>query len=318
MHRLLALALAGLLLSACAPRFVLDRGDEPLRESVLSGRGAEKVLLVNLRGMISDAPSQGLFRKKPSLVEETVAQLKMAEKDQDVRALVLLIESPGGTTAASDILYHEIAAYKARTKVPVVACFLGLAASGAYYAALPAERIVAHPTTVTGSVGTIFLQPKVMGLMDKVGVEVEAYTSGAHKDMASMFREATPEEKAMINSIIADLNGRFLALVKDNRRLSEAALAEVATARVFSAPQALTLGLVDSIGYVDDAIKTAKELAGLPEEATVIAYRRADLPDDTVYNPYTAQAGGEPLRLVDLGLSAAPATGFYFLWTPGQ
>lgn len=318
MHRLIALALVGLVLCACAPKFVLDRSGEPLRESVLSGRGADKVLLVNLRGMISDTPSQGLLRSKPSLVEEISAQLKLAEKDSDVRALVLLVESPGGTTAASDILYHEIAAYKAKAKVPVVASFLGLAASGAYYASLPADRIVAHPTTVTGSVGTIFLQPKVMGLMDKVGVSVEAYTSGPNKDMGSMFREATPEEKAMIASIIADLNGRFLSLVKENRHLTDEALAQVATARVFSAPQAKDLGLVDAIGYVDDAIAAAKKLAGLPEEAKVVAYRRADLPDDTVYNPYTATAGGAPLRLIDLGLSTPPATGFYFLWTPGE
>ena len=110
--------------------------------------------------------------QRPSQVQEVVSRLRRAEKDEEVKAVLLEINSPGGSITASDILYHEIMDFKERTGARVVAALMDVAASGGYYIALPADRIIAHPTTITGSVGVILVQPKVTGLMDKLGLRL--------------------------------------------------------------------------------------------------------------------------------------------------
>ena len=139
---------------------------EPLKQFTLQGKERGKVLIIPIRGFLSDAPKKGLLDDRPSVVQEVVSQLRMAEKDKEVKAVLLEINSPGGTITASDILYHEIMEFKERTKTKIVAVLMDVAASGGYYIALPADRIVAHPTTITGSVGVIFVTPKVSGLME--------------------------------------------------------------------------------------------------------------------------------------------------------
>jgi protease-4 len=274
--------------------------------------------MLPIEGKITAAPTKGWLRDRPGLVQNVVAQLRKAESDPQVKALVLKIDSPGGSVTASDILYHELKAYQERSGVKVVALFMGLAASGGYYAALPADRIVAHPTAITGSVGVIFLAPRVDGLMAKIGVAVDVNKTGANKDTGSPFRARTAEEAALIQDLTDQLGQRFIDLVSTHRRLTPAALAEVKTARIFLAPRALDLGLVDMIGYSDDALAAARQEADLPEDARVVVYRRNEYPNDTVYN--SAARGGSPRpALVDLGLPTdiLPATtGFYYLWAP--
>ncbi len=304
-----------------APQVNLFRdGTAPLKEYTLQGRGGPKILVVSIRGVISSEPDEKVFGGvRPSILQDTVAQLRRASGDQNIRALVLKIESPGGTVTASDILYHEIVAYKEKTKVPVVAALMDLAASGGYYVALPADHIVAHPTTVTGSVGVVFIHPKVGGLMDKLGLELEVNKSGLNKDMASPFRESTAAERQMLQTLTEELGQRFMDLVIRHRRLDPDHLADIASARVYLAAQALEYNLVDQIGYLDAALAEARKLAGLAEDARVVVYRRTEYADDTLYNSATLHAGGRPEALVDLGLPRAltsPAAGFYYLWTP--
>lgn len=251
------------------------------------------------------------------MLQEFVAQLRKAEEDDQVRAVVLKIDSPGGSVTASDLLYHEIAEFKSRTGKKVVAALMNVAASGGYYMALPADRIVAHPTTITGSVGVVFLQPKVTGLMEKIGVGVDVSKSGKNKDMGSPFRKTTPDEEIMFQELTDRLARRFLDLVQQHRKLDTNALAEVATARVYLADEALERKLVDRIGYLNDAILMAKELAGLPREAKVVVYRRTEYPDDTVYNTRTSWNGSRQMSLIDLPLPASMSelqAGFYYLW----
>lgn len=317
---LVVLVLAAVLsLAACAPKFKLfSDATDPLREYVLEGEdGANKIALLPVRGIISDEPSQGVLSSKPSMVQEIVSQLKLVERDKAVKAVVLQIDSPGGGTTASDILYHEITAFKERTKIKVVAAMLDLAASGGYYVALPADRIVAHPTTVTGSVGAIFFQPKVHGLLDKIGVDVEVSKSGPDKDMGSPFRPSTPEERARLQKLIQVMGDRFLSLVVENRHLTPEVAAQVGRAAVYTAPEALQLGLVDEIGYLPQALDAAKKLAGLPADAEVVAYRRTEYPDDTIYN---TQTQAEPVRASLVSIqgpwSLPPKAGFYYLWLP--
>ncbi len=312
-------ALLALFISGCAtPRITLVSGDSvPLREYTLEGTEKGKVLVIPVRGTISDNPKQGLFQEKPSMLQEFVAQLRKAESDDQVGAVLLKIDSPGGSVTASDLLYHEIVEFKKRTDIKVIAAMMNVAASGGYYMALPADHIIAHPTTLTGSVGVLFLQPKVTGLMEKIGVGVDVSKSGKNKDMGSPFRKTTPEEKIMFQELTDRLAKRFLDLVRQHRKLDKKALAEVATARVYLADEALERRLVDQVGYLNDAVRKAKDLAGLPREAKVVVYRRSEYPNDTVYNTRTSWEGGRGLSLVDLDLPASISdlqAGFYYLW----
>jgi len=290
----------------------------PYKEQTLSGTGSGKILLLSVDGLISEHPREGLLRTRPSMVEEVAAQLKLARKDTDIKAVLLKVDSPGGTTTASDILYHELMAYKAETNVKIVTVMMGLAASGGYYVALPADHIAAHPTTITGSVGVIFLQPRVAGLLEKIGVGVDVSKSGTHKDMGSPFRAPTDEEKKLTEGMVKAQAARFLDLVQLHRKLDPAAQTIVASARVFTAAEAKDLGLVDSVGYLDDAVAQAASLAGLPKDARVVAYRRRPAPNATWYQP-AAQAEDQRPALIHLGIDGLLPlqAGMYAVWTPG-
>ncbi len=184
--------------------------EESLKEFTLEGKGREKVLVIPVTGFLSDTPGKGLLGQRSSQVQEVVSRLRRAEKDAEVRALLLEINSPGGSITASDILYHEIMDFKERTGAKVVAALMDVAASGGYYIALPADRIVAHPTTITGSVGVILVLPKVTGLMGKLGLSVDVNKSGSEKDIGSPFRPSTTEEQKIMQGLTDDLGGRFL------------------------------------------------------------------------------------------------------------
>lgn len=248
----------------------------PLKEHTLQGTGTDKVLLIPVLGFISDRREQSFIRSEPSLVQEFVSLLSKAEQDSNVKAVVLKIDSPGGTVMASDILYNEIRSFKERTGVKVVVSMMNVAASGGYYISLPADHIAAHPTSITGSIGVLFIQPKVTGLMEKVGVDFEVRKSGDMKDMGSPLRPSTEEEKQLMQDLTENLGQRFLDHVMEHRKLSKQQLDNVATGRVYIADEALQVGLIDSISYLKDAIGEAKSLAELSESARVIVYRRDD------------------------------------------
>ncbi|MCJ2165378.1 MULTISPECIES: signal peptide peptidase SppA [unclassified Pseudodesulfovibrio] len=314
---LLVLTALCLVLPGCAPKINMfgSQATEPLKEFVVEGDGDGKLALIHLRGFLTAEPSQGFLRSRPSQVQELVNALKLAEKDDAVQGVVIAIDSPGGTTTASDILYHEITGFKDRSGKKVVAAMFDVAASGGYYAALPADWILAHPTTITGSVGVVFMRPKLNGLMDKVGVDVEISKSGVDKDMGSPFRPTTPEEEALFQAIIDDFAARFHSLVAKHRNLSPADMDTVKTARVFTANQAKAIGLIDQVGYVQDAFAKARSLSGLPTDCKVITYRRDIYPND---NPYNTMDSANPAKLNMLGVDASyllpPRAGFYYVW----
>ena len=321
MRKLLLFALATTLLlfmGCTAPKIRLFPSQaDPLKEFTLEGKADQKILVIPVRGVISDSPREGFIRTRPSLVQEVVSQLRLAEDDKKVKAIVLKIDSPGGSVTASDILFNEILTFKERTGAKVVVAMMGIAASGGYYISLPADYILAHPTTLTGSVGVIFLRPKVAGLMEKIGVGVEVNTSGINKDMGMPYRSATAEEKKILQAMTDRLGIRFVDLAAKYRNLDPAVTAKIATARVYLANEALELGMVDEIGYLDQAITKAKQLADLPDNARVIVYRRTEYPDDNIYNTSTRYGGGDlSVISVDLLPDALNQlrTGFYYLW----
>ena len=289
---------------------------DPLEEFTLEGEAKRKVLVIPVRGIISNATREGFIRTRPSLVQEVVSQLRLAEKDEDIKAVIFKIDSPGGSVTASDILYNEIEVFKERTGAKVVAAMMGLTASGGYYISLPADYIMAHPTTITGSIGVIFSRPRVTGLMDKVGIDVDVSKSGKNKDIGSPFRAATAEEEKIFQDLTDRLAVRFVDLVAKHRKLDSETIDEISTARVYLAQEALKLGLVDEIGYLKKAVRQAKELAGLPEDARVVVYRRTEYPDDNLYNTSTRydEGHGSPISLKLPGSLNRLATGFYYLW----
>lgn len=306
----------------CSPNFKLYKDyADPLQESTLQGSGENKIAVIHVSGFISTTPRQKLSiqgGEKPSMLQEVVSQLKRAAADPNVRAVVMMVDSPGGTIVGSDALYHELMEFKKASGKTLVALMMNVAASGGYYICLAADAIFAHPATVTGSVGTIFMVPKVHGLMDKIGVETLVIKSGALKDMGSPFRKSNENEVALLQTMIDTMNKRFLNLVKERRRLDQKAQTAVADARVLMADEAVRLGLVDAIGYTDDALSKARDLAGLHGDVRVVAYRRTHFPDDNIYNTATGEWPGRPFgaafALPDV--LTPPQAGFYYLWTP--
>jgi len=314
----LLLMVVGFFLNGCMfPTVKLFTGaSDPLNEFVLEGDEEGKVLMIPVYGIISDIPTKGLIFDQPSMVQDIVSQLQLAEKDPEIQAVLFKIDSPGGSVTASDILYHEIKSFKERTGVKVASVIMNVAASGGYYMALPSDLIVSHPTSMTGSVGVIFLQPKFYELMDKIGVGVSANTSGENKDMGSPFRETTDAEEKIFQSLTDSLGKRFIDLVVAHRKISPEAVEDVSTARIYLADEALTLGLIDEIGYISNAVSRTKEMADLDEDSKVIVYRRVEYPDDNLYN-IQSRYGAMKSSLIDLGLpdtSFLNRAGFYYLW----
>jgi protease-4 len=316
MNVLYALGLVTLL-SGCVTINLLP-SPGPLREQELSGSGSAKVLLVDLSGVISSHDQGGFLEENPNLVARIKEELTRAAEDSRVKAVVLRINSPGGTVTASDILYHELKTFKEKRKIPLVASIMDVGASGGYYVAAAADKIVAHPASVTGSLGVIMLTVNAYGLLEKIGVEATAVTSGPRKDMGSPFRPMTPEERAIFQGVIDSFYERFLSVVQEGRpNLSAEQIRKLADGRIYSGEQAKALGLVDGIGYLDDAVELAKKDAGLAE-ARVVVYRRPGEYRNNVYSQLLGGGGGlagvPTLDLMSMVRGGTPQ--FMYLWMP--
>jgi protease-4 len=316
---LTAFLAASLALAACAPRISLFPGaGEELKEFTLAGTDKTKILVISVDGIISNQAEEGFLRLEPSMVQGIVAQLNKAENDPQVKAVILKLDTPGGLATASDMLYHEILDFKERSKAKVVVAMMNMAMSGGYYIALPADLIMAHPTTVTGSIGVIFMRPGFTGLMEKVGLEMRVSKSGKNKDMGSPFRPTTPEEEKLFQEITMGLSKRFSELVAKHRPQAADHMKVVTTGRIFLAEDAKKIGLVDEIGYLSDVVAKTKAIAQLPDEASLVVYRRSEHKNDNIYNTKTSGIGREP-ALIDTGLpSPLPPleAGFYYIWAP--
>jgi len=305
-------------LTACSPRINLDLlGEEKLREVVLVPDPArEKILIVDIDGTISSALETGLFAREKSVVARVFERLERAAADPQVKAVILRLDTPGGEVTASDIIYHEVLRFKERTGRPVIGLMMSVAASGGYYIASACDVILAHPSTITGSIGVISVFPSVESLMSKVGVKVNVIKSGPAKDSGSPFRDMTEDDKKLFQTIIDEYYEGFLAVVATGRKgkIAEADLRKIADGRVYTAPQALKLGLIDAIGYFDDAFAKARGLASL-KSAKVVSYTYYP---KTKTNIYASQLGSfSPLDAKVLeSMLALLKTGFYYLWLP--
>ncbi|MBX6316025.1 MAG: signal peptide peptidase SppA, partial [Isosphaeraceae bacterium] len=233
-----------------------------LMERYVAGEiSGPKIAVVEVEGVILDDE-----------VEHALRQIRQARDDDMVKAVVLRIDSPGGTVSGADRIWRELATLKARKK-PVVASMGGLAASGGYYIAAPADKILAEPMTLTGSIGVLLELPQLKGLMEKIGVDVATITTGEWKDAGSPFRPITPEERTRWHEVIDDAYDRFVRVIAQGRNLPLEEVKRVANGKVYTAQEAVTYKLVNELGYLDDAILQAQRLARL-ETAHVIRYAR--------------------------------------------
>jgi len=315
----LALILAlGLASSGCLTVNLFDGAPKPLVETVVHGSSGPKILMLDIDGTLSESPGPASVfgDEEESTVSRVQEQLDRAREKGDIEALLLRINSPGGTVTASDLVYTEIQRYKAETGVPVVAQMMGTAASGGYYVAMASDWVVAHPTTVTGSIGVIFMGVSVAGLMEKIGIEDQTITTGAYKDAGSPLRRMTPDERPQLQSVLDDMQTRFELVVERGRpKLGAEKVAAAADGRIYSAQQARDLGLVDEIGDIRRAIAVAERRLGATS-SQVVSYHR---PREWRQNLYQRSATPTEISLnLTPGLPRLTAPGFYYLWSPGR
>ncbi len=225
----------------------------------------DKVAVISLSGPIQ-REAGGMFFGGEVITPEIVRQqLERARNDAGVRAVVLQIESPGGSVAAC----QEILDMLDKLERPVVVSMGDVVASGGYFISAKADRIVALPGTLTGSIGVIAQVPNIAGLYDKLGIKVQVFKAGKHKDMYAGLRELTAEEEALMQQMTEQLYEQFIDVVAAGRNMDKEKVRQLATGQLYTGEQAKALGLVDSLGGLDTAVAVAAELAGIKEPEVV-------------------------------------------------
>ena len=315
-------------------RFVIDAvpAEDALTETVVmedggGGLGGSKVALVDVTGLIMDAPGPGLLAPGENPVARFVESLRRAESDGSVRAVIIRINSPGGTVTASDIMYREVMHFRAATGKPVVVLQGDVAASGGYYLSCAGDEVIAHPTTVTGSIGVIMQTFNFSEGMNRIGIRADAITSGENKTVGSPFEPMTEEHRELLQGLVDEFYSNFKSIVVQNRpRVSPGDLQWITDGRVVTGKRALEVGLVDGLGDLRDAFAAAKRRANL-SGARLVKYHR---PLEHVGSAYAAaptpgrvQGGGgastSQINVIQMNLSMSPGLNqpnFWYLWDP--
>lgn len=324
MRSILMAVLVGCVAGCGVPSFLITPVSHAggLREqAVRAGRGLspDKIVLVEVEGMLLNAQSGGFMQPSENTVSRFVEQMEKAASDPRVKAVVLRVNSPGGTVTASDIMYQQVLGFRQKTGKPVIAAPQDVAASGAYYVSCAADAIVAHPASIVGSIGVIYQTFDASGTMGMIGLKSEAIKSGRHKDMGSMFRPLADSDRKLMQAMVDEYYGRFRTVVTASRPIADAERLAMATdGRVFTGTEAAKLGLVDATGMLDDAISLAEQMAGT-RGAKVVLYKRPYGYTGSIYAsteiPVPREYRGMELKLP----SAGPLlpTGFYYLWSAG-
>src|SRR5438552_7440639 len=244
--------------------------------------------VVELRGVIEDA-------------SDTVEALERFRKHEGTVAVVLRVDSPGGAVAPAQEIYDAV--WRVRERKPVIASLGNVAASGGYYVASAANRIVADPGTITGSIGAIMSVPYYAPLADKIGFAEETVKSGRYKDTGHPLRKLTPEERTLLQNMVDDVLGQFVEAVAHGRNMTPLQVRALADGRIYSGTQALAAGLVDQLGGLESATREAWKEAKQPGEPRVWRARLRRL-------PWLVQLVGETL----LPAARETAGGLFFLY----
>lgn len=292
--------------------------------------GSQHVMILDVTGVIANANQGGLLSAGDNPVARLAEGLRLAASDDRVAAVVLRLNTPGGTVTASDMMYREVQRFKKQTGKPVVAVMMDVAASGGYYLACAADHVVAYPSTVTGSIGVVFQTLSVKPALSRIGIEANALVSGPNKAAGSPLETLSDDQRAVLQNLVDRFYADFVAVVRENRKSIDPDTWDLVTdGRVFTGRRAYELGLVDSLGDIRDGLQKAKQLAGL-DTADVFAIHR---PLDFISGPYS-QAPATPaasrqsgatqtqINFLQLNLNQAfsnvPGTdaGMYYLWLP--
>jgi protease-4 len=304
-------------------RFVVEAvpaEDELTETEVFRDVGARKsgakFVLVDVNGLIIDQERPGLLRRGENPVSRFTESLRKAADDSRVRGLIVRINSPGGGVTATDVMYRELVRFKETTDRPVVVLMADVAASGGYYLACGGDEIVAHPTSITGSIGVIVQTFNFSEGMRKIGIEADAITSGPNKSMGSPFEPMPPEHRALLQGLVDEFYESFVALVVERRpQLASADMKWIMDGRVITGRRAAEVGAVDCVGGLDIAYERVKARAGVVQ-ARLVKYHR---PIEYVGSAYSAApAAGTQFNLLQLNLAGLDLEqpGFYYLWDP--
>jgi len=219
----------------------------------------DKIAVVDIKGVITSS-------------RNIIDQIDAYSEDDNVKAIILRINSPGGSVGPSQEIYREV--LKAREKKKVIASIGSVGASGGYYVACASDLIVVNPGTITGSIGVVMEFSNVEELLKKIGLRSYVIKSGRHKDIGSPLREMTPEDKSILQGVIDSVHSQFIRAVAEGRNMEERKVRQIADGRIFSGEQARELGLVDRLGSLQDAIEIAAEMVGIKGKPTVIYPRK--------------------------------------------
>jgi protease-4 len=283
-------------------------------EEYVSGEGSEKVAVIPVQGVITSADNT-LGGAQPTVTPEGLADaLGQAADDRRVRAVVLEVNSPGGGVTASDEMHQSIVDFKRNTGKPVVVSMGDTAASGGYYISTPADRIIANETTLTGSLGVIFQLNNFEELADKYGYKQVIIKSGEFKDIGNAFRQITPEERDIFQSLVDESYAEFVDVISSGRGIPEDRVREIADGRIYSGQRAKELGLVDSFGGLDEASAKARKLANAGQ-STVVRYVQPPTFTDTLLSGLAGQPTEAERLMQESGLTLEPKP--YYLYLPG-
>jgi protease-4 len=276
-----------------------------------------KVAIIDVEGMILNAKVGGLLGEGDNVMSTFRERLDCAADDPNVKAVVLRINSPGGAVTASDIMYQDVMRFRHETGKPVVACMMDVAASGGYYLAMSSDRIYAHPTTVTGSIGVIMSLYNASGLFQMIGVRSNPIKSGPNKDIGNPAREMTQEERDILQGMVNSFYDQFVQVVARGRGLPEERVRALADGRVYTGLDAHKLGLVDEVGYLEDAIECAMAMAHL-KDAKIVAYDHCGGYRGSIYAGMPRIPSEINLKLDVPLFGNKGGAAFMYLWQPGD
>lgn len=324
-HEILAVTCLLLLLGGCgAPTGWLLTPvpvNQELEETVLmedGGWGAVgKIAVVDVDGLLMNRRGGGLFGADENPVSLFVEKVDKVAQDHAVKAVIVRINSPGGGVTPSDIMYQRLITLRKRRGVPVVAIIEDIGASGGYYVACGAERILAHPTSIVGSIGVLVQTMSFARTMQMLGIEAKAVVSGPYKDMASPLKPLEEKDLKVLQHLTNTYYKRFVGIVQKARpKLTAEQVRSLADGRIFSAQDAEANGLVDGLGYMEAAVGLARQLGGI-RRARVVIYHR---PLGYRANVYSAAPTPPQINLVNISVPGLLDVGrprFLYLWNGG-
>jgi protease IV len=290
----------------------------PVMASVLPHRRydprAATVAVVDVDGLLLNDDATGLGSWGENPVSEFRERLDAIECDPHVRAVVVRINTPGGSVTATDIMWRDLTAFKKRKCVPVVACLMDVAAGGGYYLATAADSIIAHPTTVTGGIGCILNVYNLEDMMAQFNIVGAPIKSGPNIDLGSPIKQLTDDKRKLLQDMADEFHGRFRDIVLTSRPAVNGQLDSTFDGRVFTASQANELHLIDQIGYLDNAVGVARSMSGV-NYANLVFYHRCE---DQALSQYAItpnsplQKGIIPLHIPGLDRTKLPC--FLYLW----